>query len=291
MVCASSHGRDRMAMPSEKAAPQQAVTSGTADQGLGNSNEHDRAAPAKAPEINLSPAVVAAATADPSKAERSCEGSKGAGAASSGRPGKSQAVSRKPLTPQQHAVVAALMVVVKRAMLQGHEFSISAQGRLWCNNRHTLVVQQFLSNEQELRNMKDIERLLQEDDRDLVDLLARQCTAAGFQPLQVFTRSLQCGSIAACRAAHSRGEAAALARHQQMAELHRVFAQHTYTATWLRNNVSLLVQQGVPERMAELIMLELVLLAELCKRCFWSSDTWQEGTVDYAALEHLMPGK
>ena len=278
-------------MPSENAAPQPAKAPETSENRLGNSNKHDRAAPAEAPEMKLSPAVVAAATADPSKTERNCRSSEGAGAASSGKPGKTQAVSGKNLTPQQHAVVAALLVVLKRAMFEGHEALITAKERLWCNNSFTVVVLQFISNGKELPSMKDIQQMLQIDDWDVLDALVAQCAAAGLRPLQLFTRSVQCGVIRACKAAYSRGEAAALARHQRMAELHRVVAQHTFTSAWLRINVSLLVRQGVLECMAELIMLELVLLAELCKLCFRSSDTWREETVDYAELEHLLPGE
>ena len=280
-------------MSSEKAAPQQAVTPGTADQGPGNSNEHDRAAPAEAPEMILSPAVVAAATADPSKTERNCRSSEGAGAASGGKPGKTQAVSGKPprsLTPQQRSVVAAIMVVMKRAMLEGHEAFMTARERLWSNNFCTLVVFQFFSNEEELLSVNITEQMLRVPNLGPLDALAMQCAAAGVRPLQVFSRSIQCGVMIACRVACSRGEAAALARHQRVAELHEVLAQHTLTATWLRYNVSLLMRQGALERVAELIKLELVVLAGLCKRCFRPSDTWHVGMLDYAALDHLLPG-
>ena len=286
MVSGSSQGKGRVALPSEEAAPQQAEASETAEQGLGNSNEPDRAAPAEPLEMQSSPAVAAAATKDADGCGRR---RKNAATASGGRAGSSQAVSSKPLTAQQHAVVAAVMVVLKRATLEGHVASITARARLFSNNKHTLVVLQFIRDDKELPSMKYIEQRLQRDDLDLLDLLARQCSAAGFQPLQVFTTSVQCGVVTEWKANYTMGEALALARHTQVAELHRVFVEHGLAPTWIRATVNLLVRQGVLARMAELVMVMMLLLAELCKRCF-RADPRQDGAAGYAALEHLFPG-
>ena len=136
---------------------------------------------------------------------------------------------------------------------------------LLCNDWHTQAVLQYVRAGQELHSISNMEQMLQigdQEDRDVLDALATQYSAAGLQPLQVFTRSVQCGVMPACRAAESRGEAAVLARHQQVAELHRQMDKHRLTAAWVRSNVDLLVRQGIDEAMAELIMLALVLLAE-----------------------------
>ena len=122
-------------------------------------------------------------------------------------------------------MVAALMVVLKRATLEGHVASITARVRLCSNNKHTLVVLQFIRDDEELPSMKYIEQMLQRDDLDLLDLLARQCSAAGVQPLGVFTASVQCGTVTAWKALHATGDPLALARHTQVAELHRVFVE------------------------------------------------------------------
>ena len=289
MVSRGSQGKGRVALNSEKAAPEQAEAPGTDEQGLGNSNEFDTAAPAKPPQMQPLPAVAAAAMDDASKRGKTRKSSKNAAAASGSRAGGSQAVSSKPLTAQQHAVVAALMVVLKRATLEGHAESITARARLFSNNKHTLVVLQFIRDDKELPSMKHIEQRLQRDDLDLLDLLARQCSAAGVQPLQVFTTSVQCGVVTEWKANYTMGEALALARHTQVAELHRVFVEHGLPPTWIRATVNLLVRQGVLARMAELVMVMMLLLAELCKRCF-RADPGQEGAAGYAALEHLFPG-
>ena len=139
--------------------------------------------------------------------------------------------------------------------------------------------------------MIHIEQMVQDDEgQDLVDLLARQCSAAGFQPLQVFRRSVQCGVTFACKAAYSKFEVAVLARHQRVAELDRAFVKHIFPPTWGKTTISLLMRQGVSKHMAELIMLLPLLLGGLCDRCFRPSGTVRGGAVEYAALDHLLPG-
>ena len=290
LVSASNQSRGRAAMPSEQAAPQQAEAPGTAGQGLSTSDEPDRAAPANAPEMQSSPAVIAAATGDADECEKRRNSSEGAATASGSKLDTSQAASGRPLTQQQHAVLAALMVVMKRARLEGPEAARLAGERLFCNNRYAVVVLQFLSNERELPGMKDIERMLTTAHQEMLDIIARQCTAAGFQPLQVFSKSVQCGVMAAYEEAHSMGEAAVLARHQQVAELDRLFVMQPFPPTWSETTVSLLLRQGVPKRLALLIVLWPLLLAEVCKRCFRPSDPFHGDAFHYSALDHLFPG-
>ena len=237
-------------------------------------------------QCSCSPPRSAAATGDPLECKKSREG---AATVSGGSVEWSQAASSEPLTAQQHAVVATLMVVIKRAKLEGHKAFSIAREQLLYNNWQTQAVLLDIREGQELPSISYMAQMLQigdQEDRYLLNALAMQFTAAGFQPLQVFTRSVQCGVMTASRAAESRGDAAVLARHQQVAELHRHLDKHRLNATWMRSNVDLLVRQGVDEIMAELIMLVLVLLAELCKRCSWTC-----GGMDYVALDHLLPGE
>ena len=290
LVSGSRKGKGNFALPSEEASPQQAEAPGTADQGLSTSNEPDRNAPAKVPEMQSSPSVLSAATGGALECGKGHESSEGAATASGGRAGKSQAASRKPFTPQQHAVVAALMVVMKRAKLGGHVASVTARARLICNSKHTLVVVQYIGDGEGLPSMSQFEQMVQRDGRHLLDLLAMECTVTGFQPLQVFRRSVQCEAMTACTSAHSRGDAAVLARHQQVAELDRQLEKQSFPLAWRKATINLLVWRGVPERMAELIMFLPLLLAGLCKRCFRPSDSGQGATFDYAALDHLFPG-
>lgn len=197
---------------------------------------------------------------------------------------------------QQHAVVAALMVVMKRAMLQGHEADLTAMMRLLCNNIYTVAILEHIKDHQELPSIKSVEQALQGEDRDLLDLLATQCDTAGFQPLEVFTRSVQCGAITASKVAHSVApshspqRAAVYAQHMQLEELYRVFGEYTLPATWGRTTFKLLMRQGVPQRMARLILFLPLLLDKLCVRCFKPSDPWQGGAREYAAMDHLLPG-
>ena len=270
-------GKDRVVLFSEKLAPFEAESPGTT-------------APGEVPEIQLSPAVVASAISGAPERGKRCKSSEGDATASSGTAGK-------PLTAQQHSVVAALMVVIKRAMLEGQEAVLTALTRLLCNNLYTVVVLEHLKDDlQELPSIRSIEQALGGEGQDLVDLLARQCAAAGFQPLQVFSRSVQCGARTACKlgnsiaAANSPQRAAALTRFLQVRELDRAFGEHSLPPTWGQTTVSLLVRQGVAKSMAELIMLLPPLLDEICKRCFYPSDSWQGGAREYAALDHFLPG-
>ena len=282
LVSGSSQGDNKAAFLSEKAAPQQAEPPGTAEQGLGNSDEPDTAAPAETLEMPSSPAVVAAAVEDAAvEREKTCKSSKNAAIASGSRAGGSQAVSRKPLTAQQHAVVAALMVVMKRAMLEGDE-APDIRAHLICNNKHTMIVLQYTSK-RKLPSMKAVEHMLERGGQGSLDLLAKQCAAAGFQPLQVFTRSAQCGAMAECRAANKGGEPLALDRHAQVAELHRKLVEHGLPPTWISFTIDQLVQWGASACMAELVMFWLLLLAKLCERCL-QPNAVQDAAVDYAAL-------
>ena len=290
LISGSRNGKGNFALPSEEAVSQQAEAPGTAGQGLSTSNEPDSIAPAKATDMQSSPSVLAAARGGAAERGKRHESNEGAAAVSGGRAGESQAAGKKPFTAQQHAVVAALMLVLKRAKLEGPVASIAAKAHLICNNNHTLVVVQHIGDEEGLPSMDHIEQMLQRGDRDLLNLLAMQCTAARFQPLQVFTRSVQCGSMIACTAAHSRREAAALARYQQVAELDRTYQEQNIPVTWSKTTVDSLVSRGVPECMAELIMLLPLLLAGLCQRCFRPPVPGQGTTLDYAALDHLFPG-
>ena len=210
-------GKDRVVLFSEKLAPFEAESPGTTA----------AKPPEDVPEIRLSPEVVASAIRGAPERGKRCKSSDGAATASSETAGK-------PLTAQQHSVVAALMVVIKRAMLEGQEAVLTALTRLLCNNLYTVVVLEHLKDDlQELPSIRSIEQALGGEGQDLVDLLARQCAAAGFQPLQVFTRSVQCGARTACKlgnsiaAANSPQRAAALTRFLQVRELDKAFGEHS----------------------------------------------------------------
>ena len=286
-------------LPTPKAGRQPAETGSTQREASSSAHaaragKHQAAHDGQDPDIaqmhGCGPPRSAAATGDALAHVKSRNSSEGAGAASGGSGEQSQAVIGEPLTPQQHAVVAALFRVMKRAMLLGHEAFRTARERLWHNNSHTLVVLRFINDDKELPDIRDIEHVLRRDDQDLLDLLARNCTAAGFQPLQVFTRSMQCKVMAACTAAFSMSGTELPARHQQVAELDRVFAEHSFTATWVRTTVNLLARQGILELYAELIMFVLLLLVELCRWSFRPSDLQRGEGLGYAALDHLLPG-
>lgn len=120
------------------------------------------------------------------------------------------AASSMRFTPEQQSVAAALMVVMKRAMKDREGQARPAKETLIRNNRNTQYFLDLIPSEGGPPSLRAIEQSAPPDVFKTLSVLAQECAAAGCQPLDVFTRSLQCtpekGS--SCRTA-SKAEAAA----------------------------------------------------------------------------------
>ena len=225
-----------MALPSEEAAPQQAEAPETAEQGLGGSNEPDRAAPAEAPETQSSPAVVASAIEGAPERGKRRKSSEGAATASGGRAGRVRQSAAEPLTVQQHAVVAALMVVMKRAMLEGHG-RLTARARLLCNNMYTMAVLQYIRDQEELPSIKSVEQMLQERRPGSPRPSCRAVRLLrASSPCKCSPEVCSAGPWQSAGQLTQGGEPQRLPGTQQVAELHRVLVEHSLPPTWSKGN-------------------------------------------------------
>ena len=99
-------------------------------------------------------------------------------------------------TPAQQAVAAALVAVLKQAMTGGREAVNEAYETLLINNRTTLPMALFicklLLGEGLLPTMQMMEQRASVEIWQSLTILAEQCKAADLQPLEVFSRSVQC---------------------------------------------------------------------------------------------------
>ena len=111
-------------------------------------------------------------------------------------PGPSQKQERsagsRRFTPAQQAVAAALMVVMKRAMKGGKEAAWEAKKTLHDNNIATSPFLMMVVEGGPLLTLKQIEQSASDEVLESLTRLASHCAAAQCQPLEVFTRSMQC---------------------------------------------------------------------------------------------------
>ncbi len=102
-----------------------------------------------------------------------------------------EAAGSRRFTPAQQAVAAALMVVVKRAMMPKHKI-IYTMLTLEFNSPATRPFLMMLPKNGSLPTMKDLEQRATAQVLESLTKLASQCAAVSCQPLEVFTRSVQC---------------------------------------------------------------------------------------------------
>ena len=173
-------------------------------------------------------------------------------------------------TPDQQAVATALMVVMKRAMMGGgREGIIAAWHTLVTNNSATKPMLRMLL-EEGAPTLSVVEQCASTELHESLSTLARQCEAASCQPLEVFTRSMQC----------TRRQADIQVMHfEKWAHL------GTQDAQWCRKTVGALQQLGAQRSMAELIVAYLQVLT------LPRDDAKQLGARAEFCLEDLLPGK
>ncbi|CAL5218575.1 g269 [Coccomyxa viridis] len=111
----------------------------------------------------------------------------------SGQKQEGSAGSRR-FTPAQQAVATALMVVMKRALTDGREAALAAMLILGSNNLFTRRFLMMLSNSSPPPTMKEIEQRATDQLLEHLTELATQCARVQCQPLEVFTRSMQCAA-------------------------------------------------------------------------------------------------
>ena len=100
--------------------------------------------------------------------------------------------SSRQFTPDQQAVAAALMVVIKRALKDGREAALTAKQTLMNNNPATRPFLKSLPADGLLPTLQHVEQQASKQLLEGLAKLAKQCKAADCPPLEVFTRSVQC---------------------------------------------------------------------------------------------------
>ena len=157
------------------------------------------------------------------------------------------------------------MVVMKRAMKDGRAAASAAKLILVSNNVATWPLLSMLPEEGTLPTVKQLEQKASDELLNSLTKLAEQCAAAKCQPLEVFTRSMQCTvhraaakSIAAVRRMHARQQQKQLKRPPPgMLEHSRTELQRAAVAQSLANVIAtfiyLFAQHSIDDESAALI--------------------------------------
>lgn len=197
--------------------------------------------------------------------------------------------SSRPFTQAQQAVAAALMVVLKRAMNNGREAAIAAKQILISNNPATRPFLMMLPDDGKFPTLKYVEQRAPARLLESLSLLADQCDLAGCQPLEVFTRSVQCTTHKAAR----ESVAAKDVMHEKMQQLGMNLQQlkpKLHQPSWAAETVSSLTAFGLPDTLAVLIVVFLTTFRLL------QSNDYVPATPPLqhhprTDLDHLLPGE
>ncbi len=180
-------------------------------------------------------------------------------------------------TPAQQAVAAALMVVLKRALTDGKQSMCSAKRILEMNNPATRLFLQMLPDSGPLPAMKQIEQRSSNQLLQSLAKLAGQCAAAQCQPLEVFTRSLQCDARIAY--AERRGVQRGAYDWQQRKKQQRMPMSPSACQEWL----VCMLQLGLQQSMADL----MIAYEQVLK--LYHDDT-ETAPLTEPDLNHMLPG-
>ena len=107
-------------------------------------------------------------------------------------PTRAESAGSRRFLPAQQAVAAGLLVVMKRAYRHSRDIATAAMLTLGSNNRATRPLLMMLPDGGPPPTMKEIEQRASDELLESLTKLANQCAAAQCQPLEVFTRSVQC---------------------------------------------------------------------------------------------------
>lgn len=154
----------------------------------------------RAPSASVKTSAVSAEMSDVSQQQPSSAGRSSAKTAEGPGPSQQQQDSAGSVrfTPAQQEVAAGLMEVVKRPMQDGPQAVQAAKKTLISNNTATKPFLSALPAAAPLPTCKHVERGASAELLRSLSKLARQCAANRCQPLEVFSRSVQCTAHAKC---------------------------------------------------------------------------------------------
>ena len=202
--------------------------------------------------------------------------------------GVGSACSRR-FTPDQQAVAAALMVVLKRVMKDGGSgAAFAAKVTLISNNQATEPFLAMLPDEEPLPTLKHVEQQASAQLLESLSALADQCKAAKCQPLEVFTRSMLClthwmatESIAAKGRVYERQQ-----RFQAMSGYLRELHGPLQSPAAARET-----EFRTPQEMGPRKLLADLAYAFLKVFTYLQRYDCQPNTVHRADLDHMLPGR
>ena len=170
------------------------------------------------------------------------------------------------------------MVVIKRAMKDGRDAAYEAKLTLIANTPAAQPLLLMLPEEGALPSMKDLEGEASDLCRNGLSVLVDVCTEARCQPLEMFTRSVECTVCkAALRKLTANGEASE--RRQQRPQQCGILP-----LSWYQETERALQQLGATQSMAALIVSFLKVYKHLL--------TVDPKSAEYARADliHMLPG-
>ncbi|CAL5223079.1 g5538 [Coccomyxa viridis] len=191
-------------------------------------------------------------------------------------------------TPAQQAVAAALMVVMMRAQKEGREAALAAKQTLVSNNPATQPFLDMLPDDGPLPTMQHVKQEASDQLLHSLTKLAKQCSAAHCQPLEVFTRSVLCTTHQIARESLAT-KGRYHQRQRQLQQLDKKLAQFKSFLTRdgpLMECLRGLEELGVPGHVATLTMSFLQIYRLLRDKKYWK----QPATEHRSDLDHLLPG-
>ena len=179
-------------------------------------------------------------------------------------------------TPAQQAVAAALMVVLKRA---NRDRAAIRPMALAANNEDTKpMLIGLMQAGLPFPSLKEVEQVA--SDKVLCSLarLAALCAEAECQPLEVFTRSVQCTQ-------HHAAQQSMCARNKDPeAQRQLRICRILLPTSWCRESARALQQLGVQKSMAALVVTFLQAYRRLLR------DDYAITVMARVALDHMLPG-
>ena len=203
----------------------------------------------------------------------------------------------RPFRPHEQKVAAALLVVLKKALRRGGMDDMTGTKYLLIANNP--VLSHFLGRvpDGELPSLKQLEAQATSQARGVLALLYEHCAAAGWQPLEVFTRSAQCSThLIALQDKHA-GDGADgaefCARLQRLQAVEVFFAVDSKNAGFVSKG-KILYHHGIARATLGLIMtvLDEVMVLSVADRQQRGAKTMAGAHTSFiACIDHMLPGE
>ena len=188
------------------------------------------------------------------------------------------------LKPAQQGVAAALTMVLRRAMQDGKDAALAAKQTLICNNPATRHLLDMLPLEMPLPAMQQVEQDASDELLESLTSLAWHCAIAECQPLEVFTRSMECTTHKEIMDSIS-AKGAEYKRQKRMQQLKEFLAGPEFSVEAAGETVEAIRKLGGTSGIASVAVFFLQLFREA--QC----DEDPSRPLRWSHLDHLLPGR